>query len=270
LLAGRTGEPASHCPAASPGGGDVCGNNCESYCALMGEFCPDDLVDNCEEKCAALYDDGTFDVKKHHDGDYMQCRLVHVSSAAVAPETHCWHSTITPGIDSPCADLAGTTPRCADYCRLVTTACQGDRAVYESEAQCLAVCAALDVGDAIHRVEDTVGCRRYHSYSSLEAPDPHCSHAGPGGDGHCGKTNCPAYCRLLESVCSTEFAATFGTPADCETACAAIPGSAADSGYSVATAGDGGGTLQCRLLYVSRAFTDAAACASAVGGGQCQ
>ena len=267
-FAGSTGERDVHCPRAGPGGNGTCGTNCESYCMLFEQTCPDNVVSDCETKCSALPDDGTFDADFHHDGDYLQCRLVHTSSSTVDPETHCWHSTITPGPASPCGDLPEVVPTCEDFCTVNETACTNDFMVYESHSQCMDVCAALDPGVAGHTEEDTVACRRYHSYSALEAPDVHCPHTGPGGDGHCGTDSCAAYCRLIAAACGSEFDAEFTGTAQCETECSLIESAAADTGYSVGAAN--GDTMQCRLLYTSRAFADPSACESALGRGSCQ
>jgi hypothetical protein len=273
-LAVSTGETNVHCKQAGPGGAGVCGSNCESYCFLYEKVCPDDfaLVPNCVSACAGVRDVGSFDVKVNHDGDNIQCRLVHTSSATVDKEGHCWHARLAPAQDSPCADNPETaTPSCEQFCQLNLVACTGDKAVYESNAQCMAVCKALDLGKTSDRVEDTVGCRTYHSYSSLADPVTHCNHTGPGGDGHCGPkedANCPAYCKLSAAACPTQFAGAFTDAADCKIKCQTIAGNKADSKYSVATA-QSGNTLQCRLLATARALTDPASCEAAFGGGAC-
>jgi hypothetical protein len=102
-------------------------------------------------------------------------------------------------------------------------------------------------------------------------PDTHCSHTGPGGEGHCGSTatpdtgntgNCESYCTLLSKACTDDFDATFKDQAACQLACTQVDGAAPNSNYSIAASGD---NVQCRLLHVARAFEDATECAAAEG-----
>ncbi|MCC6213594.1 MAG: hypothetical protein IT376_01910 [Polyangiaceae bacterium] len=271
----RAFEPELNCPRAGPGGAGFCGDDCASYCSLLESACPEEAAryQDCPTKCAAgLRDTGRFDVVLDHDGDSLQCRLVHVSSAAVAPDVHCEHARLT--ATAPCTDPQGTVPDCEEYCALVNAACAGALGVYESQAQCVAACAAIPAGTVDDRMENTVGCRKYHAHAALGDPGTHCPHASPLGDGHCGHDatptetgNCESYCLLLEAACPAE-AATLGGPAACRAACAGVPGAAADSHYAVAAAT--GDTLACRALHVTRAFADSSACAAAVGGAPCQ
>ncbi|MEZ4227850.1 MAG: hypothetical protein R3B89_01720 [Polyangiaceae bacterium] len=268
-LAASTGEPAVHCPNAGPGGNGACGTNCESYCYLFGKACPDDadLVLDCEASCLGLKDRGTLDVEADHGGDTLQCRLVHTSSALVDPVIHCSHAQLAPIAGEWCTEPVEATPDCEDYCRLVNVACTGDNAVYDSEAECKKACASFDPGQTTDTTEDTLGCRKYHSYNAIAAPEIHCPHASVGGDGHCGATNCPGYCKLLEASCATEFE-TFGSQEACEAACASLDGADKDSGFSI-TVPDGN-TLQCRIRHLLQATGDATECASAIGAGKCQ
>jgi len=142
----------------------------------------------------------------------------------------------------------------------------------------MAVCMALDPGLNGHRVENTMGCRSWHTFNSLIDPASHCGHTGPGGDGHCGldapdKTgNCVAYCRLAETACGTGFAAKYASQTACQVDCSTQPdafGAKQDNKYKIATSLTGN-TLQCRLLHVSRALSDAAECPSALGQDACR
>lgn len=277
VLAKTTNEPHLHCPRAGPGGAGVCGDNCESYCDLFAKACGPEIADReeCVRKCAAFDDVPRFDVVADHEGDTVQCRLVHVSSAVVLPEPHCGHSRFV--ATEWCFEPPDAEPECEDYCRIVMVACTGDVAQYESLEQCLDVCAALEPGLNADRVENTVGCRKYHSYSSIFDWETHCSHAGPSGDGHCGPAtqpstgstgNCEAYCRLLEAACSTEFSSRYADQSACIADCVDVEGAGPDSKYSVTTAA--GPTLQCRFLELSRAFEDSAHCTGAVGGAPCE
>lgn len=284
--AGVTGEVWEHCPAAGPGGAGVCGDNCESYCELMDSFCGAEEFENfrdpdCVAKCRGLRDADTdeipdatasaFGEKRHHDGDSVQCRLVHVSNAS-ASVTHCWHAALAPKPDTkndahnPCADEPGVEPRCRDYCKLIAVACQGDHAVYEPGAQCEKACEALEPGDSTEQVGvNSIGCRRNHAYNAmLAAPEMHCTHAGPAGEGVCGD-NCDSYCRLLEAACEDDFTTTD----ECLEECKALDGSAMGSPYALADIEDGN-NFQCRLRAVVRAFVDPEQCESAIGSGDCQ
>jgi hypothetical protein len=284
-------EPQFFCPRASPGGGGpgvggTCGTNCESYCMLLQASCPDNLlaVADCVKSCSGLHDVGSFDVDANHHGDTLQCRLVHVSSATVsadAAKEHCPHTNIHPAAPW-CLEDQTAAPDCAEFCRLNAAACSGDNAAYESNAQCMAVCAALPPGTYGDRDQNTAGCRLWHCYNSLLNPMGHCSHTGPGGDAHCGADmlpddtgNCHAYCILLEKACGTDFMTKYGgMQTNCQKDCAALPGAKRDSGYNL-TAAKTGNTVQCRLLHVSRALDPAAAaaeCPSALGnaGSECQ
>jgi hypothetical protein len=277
-LAASTREPAAYCPQAGPGGAGVCGTNCTAYCALLASACPKEfgVMPNCPLACAALKDTGKLDVVANHEGDTIQCRLVHVSSATVEPRSHCPHSALAP--TEWCIEAADKPPDCAEFCRFNQAGCAGDLAVYESTAQCMAVCAALPPGTNADREENTMGCRHWHTFNSLIDPASHCSHTAPGGDGHCGldspdKTgNCAAYCMLVEKACATGFAAQYASQTACQLDCSTRPdsfGAKHDSKYRVATAVSGN-TLQCRILHASRALTAPEECTSALGQGACQ
>jgi hypothetical protein len=267
-LAGSVGEPAIYCQRAGPGGDDTCGSNCESYCQLMERSCPTQHKDvpGCVAKCEALNDVNRFDVIEDHGGDTLQCRLVHVSSATVEPEDHCPHAQFRP-TEPWC--IAKDPPQCADYCRVVMVACTGSLAQYETLGQCMSACAALPPGKLADQTAetDTVGCRTYHSYSSLADPATHCAHSGPGGDGHCGGSNCPSYCLVAKSACSAEFAAKFpGDLPACELDCGRKDGAEAESKFSTTNAGS---TISCRTLHALRAFADPTECGPALGTGGC-
>ncbi len=288
LLAASTGEPHAHCAAAGPGGstttvGDSCGSDCESYCLLHRNICDLDeelVISNqaeCERRCQAVPDRGAFDVDFDYDGDSIQCRLVHLSSAALgksAAESHCWHSRLAPAMDSPCHTLPETPADCAHYCRVVQTACVEQYQVYDDEQQCLATCAALPLGEYGETIENTVGCRIYHAYSALNAPAAHCSHAGPAGDGHCGVDNCESYCQLAQQSCPEAFDEKFDSQASCLEQCAEIPGAHADSGYDLKAAGSEH-SVACRIYHATKVLAagdegvEASACEAVLGGAAC-
>lgn len=93
-------EPAEFCSAAGPGGAGRCGSDCEAYCALYPQVCPDEAdaqgTETCIEACGALVDQRDFDVVRDHGGDTVECRLVHVTSAALNATAHCQHAQLAP------------------------------------------------------------------------------------------------------------------------------------------------------------------------------
>lgn len=96
-LALTIGELDVQCPAAGPGGDGRCGTNCEGYCTLMRGACPElfetTFTDEsgCLEACALVPDEGGF-VLNNQTGDSLNCRLYHVTAAALDPMFHCPHA----------------------------------------------------------------------------------------------------------------------------------------------------------------------------------
>ena len=282
-LAVTTMEPAPYCPAAGPGGAGVCGENCDSYCSLLQQTCPTEFSRNpdCLHACSTLKDTGKFNLEADHSGDTIQCRLEHVSNATVQPTAHCPHSAIV--ASEWCVAPPKEPPDCAEFCRFNSEGCTADAAVYESTAQCMAVCRTLPAGTNGDREENTMGCRRWHTYNSLIDPASHCAHTSPSGDGHCGldapdKTgNCVSYCTLAEAACGTQgFDTKYGTQSACQVDCSKQPdafGAKHDSKYKISSIATGN-TVQCRILHAARALTDAtkaaAECPSVLGQGSCQ
>ena len=266
VLAVASGEPASHCKAAGPFGAGICGSTCQAYCTLLTAACPEKLtgIADCVASCAGLRSDGIYDLASLSSGDSVECRVASASLATGDPQTHCAAAAFK---SAACADPPAAEPTCDDYCRLVGVACTGASQAYDSPAQCLSVCQLLDRGKNADQVENTVGCRKYHAYNAIAAPAQHCAHAGPSGDGHCGKDNCEGYCQLVERACTAQFKSTFGGAAQCAAACAKLPGADADSWAATAKTGN---TVRCRVINAARASENAAACTAAVGGGECQ
>jgi hypothetical protein len=91
-------EPGYYCPAAGPGGNNVCGTNCEGLCTLVQSLCStsDELPADCLGSCAGLPDTLTYSVAPEaeiFEGKQVQCRLYHASVATEAdPEQHCQHA----------------------------------------------------------------------------------------------------------------------------------------------------------------------------------
>jgi hypothetical protein len=279
-LAQQTNEPggaASYCAHAGPVTNGVCASNCTTYCSLFTAACPAGVEPaNCVDRCAGLEDTGGFDVNSNYYGDTLQCRFVHISVATLNPSEHCPHAALP--ADGPCLGMDPTTviPDCDSFCHLEMTECTGENQQYESDAQCHDVCNALTKGTADDQTGNTVACRKYHSYNALLDPDTHCSHTGPGGEGHCGATttpdsgdtgNCDSYCMLLAAACKSDFDTAFTDQAACALACTQVQGAAPNSGYSIAATGN---NLQCRLLHVSRALSDSTECAAAEGAAPCK
>ena len=105
-LAAATGEPEVHCPLAGPGGEGTCGDNCESYCGVFADVCTTRFaqgyadVADCIDACGIdIPDLGSFDTSMD-EGDSVQCRLWHLSAAAVNPTHHCIHADG----EIPCVD----------------------------------------------------------------------------------------------------------------------------------------------------------------------
>ncbi|HET9930850.1 MAG TPA: hypothetical protein VFQ35_09195, partial [Polyangiaceae bacterium] len=270
------------CQQAGPGGGNGgCGpGKCENYCALFPKVCPDESMnqDPCVTNCQGLRDDGNLNSVDDHEGDTIECRLVHLSAATTEPATHCQHARLAKP-SAYCTDEALATPHplsCDDYCKLVSKVCSGDNAVYEDVEQCKAVCKHFPVGEPGDTSEDTLACRKYHTYNAMSAPVTHCAHAGPGGDGHCGDpvtNNCTSYCNLLSEVCPLEYLTTFVDVQGCLDDCATLPDSVSNSGYSVEKAIHPTGAplpFGCRMVAVSRAAKTPSLCGVVFDPSGCQ
>lgn len=266
---GITSEPEFYCDGAGPFGADKCGSTCDAYCSLIGSFCPSFLKDvNCPVACGGLRHDAIYDYGQLSAGDSVECRIAYAVRASEDPEEYC--PAAAPK-STACADPGDGEPSCDDFCTLETTVCAGANAVYESKAQCMAVCALLDKGKNSDTTQNTVGCRKYHSYNAVSGPSSHCPHTAATGDGHCG-SSCDAYCPLLETACPAEFQSTFpGGQSDCATECTKIPGALDDKYFTQQTVKD---TMRCRVTNLSRAAEKGielgADCAAAVGLGVCQ
>lgn len=288
------GEVALSCQQAGPTGGDRCGTSqCDTYCELFGKTCAAEAAMNgcgadcCKQNCPGVPNDGDFNTDEDYDGDSLECRFVHLSAATVDPAAHCSHARLAKP-DKHCTDDKLDPPKppsCEAYCNLVKVACIEDNKVYENDIQCLAVCTELDalgfLGESGDISTNTVACRRYHANNAIALPDGHCSHAGPGGAGHCldgmdlDLGNCQSFCRLAESLCASDFSANYADTDECEAACVKLDGSGEDKAtdhYSVTTAADDPAGFRCRLLELTRAAEepkDLSHCAAAFGAAPC-
>ena len=81
-----------HCGHAGPGGDTACGSNCEGFCAIAGEYCPDAWADDdaCLAACETFPKDEVYDANDVA-GDTFACRLYHATAASLDPTTHCGH-----------------------------------------------------------------------------------------------------------------------------------------------------------------------------------
>lgn len=88
-----TGE--GECAAAGPGGAGQCGADCDAVCVSALAICPTDFTSmaDCQAQCSPLLTCGPFHVVAGvtPDDGSVQCRLYHVTSAAIDAPTHCPH-----------------------------------------------------------------------------------------------------------------------------------------------------------------------------------
>jgi hypothetical protein len=313
----KSGEDEAnlYCANASLSGGKgVCGGSgCKNYCETMSKVCADHVeptvslpeadgtnAEECERKCAVIPDreslsrgtnESTFDVKRDHEGDTLQCRFVHLSLAAQGEELakdHCTHAFVNPqpmnGVAPPWCGSPKTdgVPTCEDYCHVNTSACVDDLKVYDNEMQCLNVCksAALPLGKLdMTAGSNSIACRKNHSYNAAVyngLGGTHCPHSGPGGAGVCGN-DCESLCLLVAKSCPDEYESEYkGSTERCQKACddaaKADPKYNKGMNYSVANA-KRGDAFACRLYHAALASSFAndaqAECSVAVGTAAC-
>jgi hypothetical protein len=108
-LARDTGEPGPYCFSAGPGGASVCGTDCDGYCSIMTQACPQLLgvMEECLAACERVPnvsdppDNTPYEISVQA-GNSIQCRLFHVSAATVDAVMHCGHAAgSTPCVDEP-------------------------------------------------------------------------------------------------------------------------------------------------------------------------
>jgi hypothetical protein len=102
----RTGDKATHCPHAGPGGAKVdaaagtCGDACSNFCALEMSTCTGanqkytDMA-ACMSACAGFDKTTPYTGGTTPAGNTLACRLYHVTNAAVSADaatTHCPHT----------------------------------------------------------------------------------------------------------------------------------------------------------------------------------
>lgn len=89
-----TGE-VKGCIAAGPSGDDVCGSDCEAYCTSLEAICPTEFATfngDCLSSCAAVPDCHDYEADPLRDDNSLQCRIFHLTSAAIDSTTHCPHT----------------------------------------------------------------------------------------------------------------------------------------------------------------------------------
>jgi len=138
--------------------------------------------------------------------------------------------------DSGAKDSSATdagAPSCQDYCTAIMTNCTSTtdpdsglpvgNQQYTDMQNCLNSCKAMPVGALSDTSGNTLGCRLYHATAAKSDPVTHCPHAGPAGDGTCGK-DCDGFCQLAMMYCTaSNNAAVFTSLADCQSTCAKFP-----------------------------------------------
>ena len=96
------------------------------------------------------------------------------------------------GEDNAGSPDAAVSSLCQTYCETITTNCSGDNAQYDSTDDCLSYCGEVGWpdGDTTAMDGNSLSCRIYHGGAPAAGnPALHCSHAGPDGDGVCGRVD---------------------------------------------------------------------------------
>jgi len=139
---------------------------------------------------------------------------------------------------------------CATYCSKVMTACVAPRAQYSTMQNCLDSCSTFPVGAAADQTGHTLGCRINHANLAATDPATHCVHAGPGGGGVCGATDCDGFCSIVVAKCATQW-----TMQMCTSTQNGCPSFTSAPPYSTTSTGD---TLECRLYHATMAASNPA------------
>jgi hypothetical protein len=143
---------------------------------------------------------------------------------------------------------AAKDPTCEAYCTTIQANCTAMNQQYSSKDNCLNSCKAIPVGKSADTSGNTLGCRIYHAGAAKSAPDMHCPHAGPGGDGTCGAT-CDGYCQIAEMYCTdANKAKVYTDAADCQADCKAHKD---DVRFNISI--DSGNHVACLLYHVQEA-----------------
>ena len=165
-------------------------------------------------------------------------------------------STSSNPVAGKTGDAGTSSAGCQAYCDAITTNCTSGNLQYSDKDHCMSVCTAFPVGAANDTSGNTLGCRTYHANlaaGTAANATTHCPHAGPGGDGVCGKI-CDGYCQLAEKFC-VGSAKIYTNAADCQATCAATTGTARFN-VSIVT----GDETACLLYHVQEASIDSTHC----------
>lgn len=142
---------------------------------------------------------------------------------------------------------------CAKYCSLVQSTCTGANAQYTSEAECLAFCSIIPLGEEGDDGKNTVACRQHYADSPARSDAfTFCAGAGPFGGGFC-EDRCTVFCQLAVEVCSPDAGrAPFPSYAECRTACSSFKllDGGADGGGDGLEGPRDGDSLNCRLFQL--------------------
>jgi hypothetical protein len=231
----ETAETADTVDSGSSSDTGPSGNACETYCTNAMANCAGDNAlypteADCMATCAAFPEGNQTDMA----GNTVWCRAYHAGDPAIMDaDMHCPHASASGGT------VCGTP--CEAYCSLATTNCGGEVAVFPSEADCMAACAAYPDDGAFNAIDgNSVQCRIYHaSFPATLDAMTHCGHAGPNGGQTCGEL-CPAYCDQALTNCPDLYT----NEDECMTTCGAFP----TNGDYYATMGD---NVQCRTYHAS-------------------
>ena len=143
---------------------------------------------------------------------------------------------------------------CDQYCATAKSVCSEGFRVFETDANCSAVCKRYEPGSASSPQGNTLACRAALLASAARIGEGTgiCQAAGPGGGAatagtgqSCG-SNCEGYCSLRARVCQADRS-------ECMRQCAALP----DKGSYDAPMDfrSGEDTLQCRMAHLTVAST---------------
>jgi hypothetical protein len=161
----------------------------------------------------------------------------------------CGGDSAPPGSDAPVDPVVDAAPPltldCPSYCTAILATCTDTLAQYGTMEECMGSCNTFTVGTLGETTGNTLGCRLYHTESAALAPDVHCGHAGPSGDGECGASICEGFCSIAATICPTEWPS-----AQCDSRCANLTSTPP---YNIASSGD---TVECRLYHATAAAAD--------------
>lgn len=150
-------------------------------------------------------------------------------------------------IDAPVMiDAPPGTPSCAAYCTAIMANCTAGVQQYANATDCMNSCMNFPVGTGADTTTNTLGCRQYHAGLAQAAPNTHCVHAGPAGDGACGAL-CEGFCSIALARCPTQAP----NANQCANACAGYATTGTPYNQSIQS----GNTRECRLYHVTAAST---------------